>query len=225
MTATVANWEEMPLFPLHAVLFPYATTQLHVFEDRYQDLIRRCMEFDQPFGVVLIRRGEEVGSPAEPYMVGTAVRVVHCHRYEDGRMDVQIHGERRFRVRRIDDTAPYLVGMVEPVVELEGDDLVRLETMAERARDAFRALVEGSISRPEFNVHVMFPSDPTALSFVIANLLPMDNLEKQRLLETTDSGERLGDLIPIIERQIVEAKPPHLERLDSAHLREWISPN
>ncbi|HVL39075.1 MAG TPA: LON peptidase substrate-binding domain-containing protein, partial [Fimbriimonadaceae bacterium] len=73
--------EEMPLFPLNTVLFPYATVQLHVFEDRYRDLVRNCIEFDRPFGIVLIRNGDEVGGQAEPYMVGTAVRIVQVHHF------------------------------------------------------------------------------------------------------------------------------------------------
>jgi len=225
MPKEMAHWEELPLFPLHSVLFPYATIQLHVFEDRYRELIRHCVEFDEPFGVVLIRRGEESGDPAEPYMVGTAVRVINCHRYDDGRMDVQVHGERRFRIRRIDESRPYLTGLIESVVELDAEDLRAVESLATRAREVFRTLVEGTLSRPEFNVQVMFPHDATALSFVIANLLPMENLEKQRLLETTDTFERLTDLIPMIERQIVEAKTPSLYRLDSLQLQEWITQN
>lgn len=221
----MAHWEELPLFPLHAVLFPYATIQLHVFEDRYRELINHCLEYEAPFGIVLIREGEEVGGSAEPYMVGTAVRVVSCHRFEDGGMDVQIHGERRFRIRRLDDSKPYLVGLSEAVVELDPEEPRSVEQLANRARDVFRTLIEGTFNRPEFNVQVMFPTDPTALSFVIANLLPMENLQKQRFLEMTDTAERLTDLIPLIERQIIEAKTPHLYRLDSLQLQEWITQN
>src|SRR2546423_526537 len=127
--------EEMPLFPLHSVLFPYAPLQLHVFEDRYRQMVHRCVEYEQPFGIVLIRNGEEVGDPAETYMVGTAVRVVSIHHYDDGRMDVRVQGERRFRVRKMDENKPYLTGYVEPVFELEIEDSGKADELVRRARE------------------------------------------------------------------------------------------
>ena len=63
--------EELPLFPLQTVLFPYAEQYLHIFEERYQEMVQLCLKEDRPFGVVLIRSGSEVG-PAEPYLVGCA---------------------------------------------------------------------------------------------------------------------------------------------------------
>src|SRR5688500_15065586 len=94
--------EEMPLFPLNTVLFPYASVQLHVFEERYREMVKDCLAYDMPFGIVLIRSGSEVGGAAEPYLVGTAVRIIKVHTYDDGSMDVQVRGERRFRIRRLD---------------------------------------------------------------------------------------------------------------------------
>ncbi len=227
------SFEELALFPLETVLFPYATIQLHVFEDRYRELVRDCIEFDRPFGIVLIREGREVGSGSDPYLVGTAVRIVRVHTYDDGRMDLQVQGERRFRVRRFDDSGSYLVGHVEPVVELEGEDTPRAHALLSRARESFQMLIQGLLWRPNFNVQVIFPNDPVALSFTIANLLPMENRDKQRLLETTDTLERLSGLLPILERQLLDvdklreefAEKQRAWRLRPADLQEWINPN
>ncbi len=218
--------EEMPLFPLNMVLFPYAQLQLHVFEERYREMVRFCTQHDQPFGVVLIRSGEEVGGQAEPYMVGTAVRIISVHTFDDGKMDVQVHGERRFRVRRLDESKPYLTGFVEPVIELEIEDTPRAEALVMRSREYVQAYIESYFAR--FNVAVSkikLPTDPTALSFVVANFLQIENLEKQRLLETTDTLERLSDIIPILEQHMVEAKAPPFHKLTRQHMEEWISPN
>src|SRR5947207_994253 len=95
--------EELPLFPLNAVIFPYAALQLHIFEERYRDMVRNCLEFDRPFGIVLIRSGGETGH-ADPYMVGTAVRITGVRNYDDGRMDIEVQGERRFRIRELDES-------------------------------------------------------------------------------------------------------------------------
>lgn len=216
--------EELPLFPLNTVLFPYAQLQLHVFEERYRQMVRDCVEFDRPFGIVLIRDGSETG-PVDPYLVGTAVRILAVHTYDDGRIDIQVQGERRFRIRELDESKPYLVGKVEPVVELELQDSAENVELLARVREDCKLLVQRRFENQGFSVKVEFPQDPVVLSFTIANLLTMENLEKQRLLETTDTVERVQSLIPIIELQIMEPTKSSFYRLGPTDLREWISPN
>lgn len=215
--------EELPLFPLNAVLFPYASLYLHIYEHRYREMIEDCVRDERPFGVVLIRSGAEQGT-AEPYLVGTAVRIVSVHNYEDGRMDIQVQGEWRFRIRRLDESKPVLVGLVEPVVEMEIEDESEADLLLRQARDEVEALIYRVFSHKQYDVQIVFPSDPVALSFAIANLLPIENLEKQRLLETTDTLERVSGLLPILENQMLEVKQPFF-RIGSQELSEWITPN
>jgi uncharacterized protein len=215
--------EELPLFPLDTVLFPYASLQLHVYEERFREMVRMCLEYDRPFGIVLIRSGS--GQTTDPYLVGTAVRIVQVHTFEDGRMDLHVQGERRFRIREMDESRPYPVGLVEPVVELEVEENPQATELLTRARDVFELLVHKLFERQEFKVQVVFPTDPVVLSFTIANLLPMENLEKQRLLETTDTLERVEELLPILESQILEAKVPQYFKVGPEDLREWVHPN
>src|SRR3990172_7303439 len=89
---------ELPLFPLNAVLFPGATLPLHIFEERYKQMIRRCLEERTPFGVLLIRKGNEVGEPAEPFDVGTVADMVRVQHLQEGRMNILCRGGERFRV-------------------------------------------------------------------------------------------------------------------------------
>ncbi len=221
----MSHLEELPLFPLNAVIFPYAALQLHIFEDRYCEMVRSCIEFDRPFGIVLIRSGSETGQ-ADPYMVGTVVRILRVYDYEDGRMDIDVQGERRFRIRELDEESkPYLVGKVEPVIEHEIDESPEATQLLTEAREEFENLMRKFFSRQEFNVQVVFPPDPVALSFTIANLLHMDNLEKQRLLETTDTLERVQELIPILQMQNLEATTSAYYRISSEDLSEWVTAN
>lgn len=221
--------EEIPLFPLETVLFPYASLHLHIFEERYREMVRLCLDEDRPFGIVLIRQGGEVGGHAEPYLVGTACRIKEIRRYDDGRMDIAVQGERRFRIRELDDTRPYLVGRVEPVIEHAIEEEDRAAELIGRARDEFEALVRRAIEREEVAVRVVFPDDPVELSFAIASLLQMENLKKQRMLETTDTLERVEDLLPILENQIYEETLVPTETtyypITGSDLREWITPN
>ena len=57
---------QLSLFPLNLVLFPGMPLPLHIFEERYKAMIGDCVEREQPFGIVLIKEGQEVGDPAEP---------------------------------------------------------------------------------------------------------------------------------------------------------------
>lgn len=218
--------EPLPLFPLQTVLFPYAHIQLHVFEDRYLEMVRECLEFEKPFGIVLIRDGKEVGGPADPYMVGTTVRVTRVINLESGAMDIQVKGERRFRIRRIDESKAYMIGMVEPLVEVETPDTPRTDALVMRCREDFQAWIRQMITKQGFNVQIKFPEDVTALSFAIANLLPIENLEKQRLLELTDTLERISGLIGLLETQIIEGEMmPGITKLKAEDLGSWISKN
>lgn len=218
--------EELPLFPLSTVLFPYASVRIHVFEERYREMVRECLEKDIPFGIVLIRSGSEVGGIAEPYLVGTAVRIKQVYHFDDGSMDLNVQGERRFRIRELDDSKPYLIGHVEPLREFVFEETPDATILVRRAQTAFETWFSIVLSRQDLAIKVQFPADWTALSFAIANLLPLDNLEKQRFLESTDTLERFEELIPIIEDQILQsAATPMHERVHVAELSEWITPN
>jgi len=113
--------EPLPLFPLgHTVLFPGVVLPLHVFEERYRELVRTLVELPEGarrrFGVVAIRQGWEVGEDAVSALhdVGCAAELRRVSRYPDGRYDIVTVGTDRFRLRSVDrESRPYLVGSVE----------------------------------------------------------------------------------------------------------------
>lgn len=118
----------IPLFPLHTVLTPGLALPLHVFEERYRVMVRRCLDTSSPFGVVLILEGREV-APADGTAqelaiasVGTLAEIREASRYADGRWRLLVVGTRRFAIRSVDaDAEPYLVGEVEPLDDDVGD--------------------------------------------------------------------------------------------------------
>lgn len=217
--------EELPLFPVDTVLFPRANLVLHVFEERYLEMVRRCEEEDRPFGVVLIRTGSEVGETPEPYLVGTTARVEQRFAYDDGRLDLRVTGERRFRIRHLDESLPYLVGKVEPVVEGAVEDSAQARQILRDSRDEFVRFIQSQFANEEFSVQVQLAPDPTALSFTIASFLPLDNLERQRMLESTDTIERLIELLPLLQAQVLEAGPELEYPLPTMDRPTWITPN
>ena len=114
---------ELPLFPLHTVLCPGIALPLHVFEDRYRELVRDCLEEGSPFGVVLIREGREVGGGSIAFSaIGTMAEIRQVGRYPDGRFDLLVVGTRRFVVESVDIEAhPYVVAEVSQLDESVGD--------------------------------------------------------------------------------------------------------
>lgn len=89
---------ELPIFPLNTVLFPGGLLPLRVFETRYMDMTRECMKAERPFGVCLIKSGEEVGKPAEPEPFGVLAHIVDWDMRELGLLHLSVRGGRRFRI-------------------------------------------------------------------------------------------------------------------------------
>jgi uncharacterized protein len=120
---------QIPLFPLHMVLSPGIALPLHIFEERYRVMVRRCLDTSTPFGIVLIRQGSEV-APRDGHAqelsisgVGTFAEIREASKYVDGRWDLLTVGTGRFVVRQvIADQEPYLVGDVEELDDRVGDE-------------------------------------------------------------------------------------------------------
>lgn len=188
---------EMPLFPLASVLFPGGRLQLRIFEPRYLDLVRECTRHGTGFGVCLILQGQEVGGPAVPAAIGTIARISDFHRDDDGLLGIVAEGGSRFRVARSRARSD---GLLRGDVEIWSDEpeqpvpvefallqtiLERLiETMAPQWRDAPRSAYD----------------DASWLGFRLAELLPLDPGEQQRMLELDDPVQRLAELRDILPR-------------------------
>jgi Lon protease-like protein len=132
---------DIPLFPLHTVLCPGIVVPLHIFEERYRALTRRCLETGGPFGIVLIKDGREVGERGVASLagVGAFAEIRQAGRYPDGRYDLLAAGTGRFIIESVDaSTEPYLVAEVTPLEDEVGD-----ESRAERlAATAIRRFVQ-----------------------------------------------------------------------------------
>src|SRR6266567_3347812 len=103
--------EMLPLFPLGAVLYPGMLLPLHIFEERYRQLIRDLLDGTEGrrFGVIAIRKGRETGIDGvhSLYKVGCTAALRRVDRHDDGRFDIVAVGAQRFRLLRLDQTRPY----------------------------------------------------------------------------------------------------------------------
>ncbi len=198
---------ELPLFPLQTVLFPGATIPLHVFEDRYKLMIDMCVEERRPFGVVLIRSGEEAGEPAEPYDVGTTAYVTSVQHLEEGKMNLMCLGGKRFRITSTSAEQPYLVGEVELIETVTEEDEETRE-LAETAGSLFAEYLRLYLAiSNQWARSVEMPSEPDRLADYIGSRLAIDFWTKQELLEELSARQRLSKEIGLLSDAIQEMTP------------------
>jgi len=208
---------EIPLFPLQTVLFPGATIPLHIFEDRYKLMINTCVEERRPFGVVLIRSGEEVGGPAEAFDMGTTAYVTSVQHLEEGRMNLMCLGGHRFRITSTSTDRPYLVGEVELVETVDEDDEETRE-LADAAGSLFAEYLRLYLAMSnQWARSVEMPSESGRLADYIASRLAIDFWTKQGLLEELSAHNRLSREIDILSDAIQEMTP----RVESVRAARW----
>jgi uncharacterized protein len=196
----------IPLFLLNTVLYPGQPLPLHVFEPRYQALVRDCLDRDGRFGVCLIRSGQEVGGPADPHPVGTTCRILSTRALGGGRMELLTMGEERFRILRLFHDAPYLEAEIELLPEEEPGELGDLPRRAHEAASRFvhRMLNLSEDEVPELTI----PDEPRALSYTLGALVPAPLQDRQALLELSVIAERLERELVSLDRVTQELDRP-----------------
>lgn len=189
--------DTVPIFPLHTVLFPGAVLPLKIFEVRYMDMARDCLREKKPFGVCLIREGEEVGTVAVPEAVGCLARIAECDVEELGVLKVRAEGLERFRiVSREVNKQGLIVGEVEPLAaEAAAPEAPGLAECA-----LLLAKMIAGIGPERFAAPLRY-DDATWVSFRLAEILPLRNDVKQKMLELTDATLRLGVLHRFLRQQ------------------------
>jgi uncharacterized protein len=203
----------IPLFLLRTVLFPHMPLSLHVFEDRYKQMLQDCLESGQSFGVVAIREGEEVGGEARPCDVGTVARIVHVEQLDDGRMNLIISGASRFRVVREVPGKPYAQADVDYLEEeeppVDGD-------LSRRVKQAFEGYIS-SLRRmaPNLSSVPVIPAEDEVLGYLVAAMVETPLAARQRLLEAQTPAERMEMELKILRfeadllnRQVLAAAVP-----------------
>ena len=210
---------ELPLFPLNVVLFPGMVLPLHIFEERYKAMIGDCIERGEPFGVVLIKEGPEVGGPAEPFTIGTSAQITTVDRLEDGRMKLLTLGERRFETAGITQQVPHMVGQVRYLEEKPGEDQPALR--AEVGEQYTTFLRNLSSLSGGWTANAEIPQDPVSLAYGVAGNLDLPRQIRQELLEMANASLRLERLLPLLKRgnealleQVVKRNPFQGPRLN-----------
>lgn len=185
----------VPVFPLNTVLFPGVSTPLHVFEERYRQLVLDLLELTDPvqrvFGIVAIREGYEVGDHGvqSVHRVGTLAQLTSVEPYDDGRFDIEVTGRERFRITDLDPTGDYLRAEVELLGDRDEPAARDEATRALAAFHSYRARLSDIRGGPVLTGDL--PADPAYLSYALSATCLLTLRERQALLEAESAHERL----------------------------------
>ncbi len=179
----------IPLFPLHTVLFPGGPLNLRIFEPRYLDMVSERLRAGEPFGVVLIKDGQETGA-ADFWPQGTAARIVDFDQLDDGLLGLTCRGEARFMVIRHHSRDDGLVlGEVqwlapEPSVPVPAQYTALLK------------LLRDILNRAELSGYRRILcedwDDVAWVSHRLSELLPIPTAARQALLEMRSGEQRMA---------------------------------
>jgi len=185
---------EVPLFPLHTVLFPDGPLALRIFEPRYLDMVSECLRNERPFGVCLIQSGQEAGEAARPHLTGTFASINDWQRGEDGLLAISARGGQRFHVldTRV-ERDQLLRGSVqslapEPSAALPADNRYMIEVLDQLFEHADH--VYGGLPK--------HPDDASWVGYRLAEVLSLPMVRRQYFLELEDPLLRLSQLDEIL---------------------------
>lgn len=217
---------ELPLFPLNTVLFPGMPLQLTVFEQRYRLMMQRVLSTNHTFGVSLIRSGEEALGPLpQPFEVGCTARVISVEPAQDGRLNLTVVGDERYRIVRLAASEPYLTAFVETLpLDLQPATVVEhgaralrplirqyLVLLASRLRGAPDEAADPGAPGGEPAADglagldaaaLQLPEDPLMMIYMAAALLQVPAQEKQPLLEAPSASEMLEAVRRMYRREL-----------------------
>jgi Lon protease-like protein len=224
--------ETLPMFPLTTVLFPGMRLPLHIFEQRYRQLVRDLLDQAEPrrFGVIAIRKGRETGADGVTALheVGCVATVRQVKPLDDGQYDLVVVGTERFRLLALDRSLPYFQGEIESLTEelSQAEDGARIAALAaQRVQVAFRAYLNALADRGGGVITVAdLPDEPLLLSYIVGAAMIIDLPERQALLAAPDALTRLRAERSLLAREIGMLRAT-TSRPAPDFTREGYSPN
>ncbi len=194
--------EQLPIFPLGTVLYPGLVLPLHVFEQRYRQMVRDLLAApadQRRFGVVATRHGRDVGDEAVAagalHEVGCVAELRDVEQLDDGRFALVTTGTTRFRLGKVDRSRRYLQAEVELLTESPGSGCEPLAAAVAAAFTTYRAGITAT------STDLGIVDDPELLSYVVAAATILDLPDKQALLEAPDTTTRLRQELTLLRRE------------------------
>ena len=185
----------LSLFPLPTVLVPGASLGLRVFEPRYLDLVRECGRNQCGFGVCLVIEGDGTGEAPAAAAYGTEALIEDFDTGDDGLLTLRVRGARRFHAGevRVRDNGLQVATVewcepdpVDPVRPEHGLLATLLQTVLEQVGGEHSRVVDERID------------DAAWVGWRLAEMLPLEDTQRQQLLQIDDPHERMDRLLSLL---------------------------
>lgn len=182
------------MFPLGSVLFPHGVLPLQIFEPRYLAMMNELLDRDGLFGAVLIERGDEVGGGDHRFGMGTRAKVARVGILEDGKLAVAAVGIRRVRVASWLPDDPYPQALAVDVPETPASAI--LPQLIDEVRRAHRRTLALAVELGSRigDIDPELPDSPIAATWHLCDAAPLEQMDRQRLLEIDNPETRLEEL-------------------------------
>ena len=196
----------IPIFPLpNVVLFPSVFLPLHIFEDRYRQMLTEVLQGDRIIGIVLVRgERDDIEEPPPVHPVGCAGLVSHAEPLPDGCSNIILRGLQRFRIVQEEHGRSYRRAQIAPLPE-NLSDASALELRQTRTK--LESLLAGRLETDNGEVMVQRDMGDEDLVNTLAQYLDLDPLEKQALLQFDDLVSRSRALIELLEMREFTTQP------------------
>jgi len=202
--------EVVRIFPLpNVVLFPHVDLPLHIFEPRYREMADDAMAGDRRIGMVLLRgdwRRDYHGAP-EVFTLGCVGRIESFEKLPDGRSNLVLRGERRFRIRDEVDGRAFRQARVEWLADRE-DDAGELADVNRRLESSVARLLARRNREVPPDLWQRLPRETGLLVNTLASVLDLAAIEKLALLECDDVAQRAQRLLEVLEFHLADSAPP-----------------
>lgn len=186
--------QRLPIFPLPgAILFPGLQLPLHIFEPRYRDLVGSSLAKDRLIGMIQPQKSKD-GAPL--YAIGCVGRIGDVEALEDGRYNIVLEGEARFRVLRELDVTTTFRQVEAELIEDPQDEIL---SSVERAGFEFEARRFADMQGYSVDWESVARLDDETLINGVAQIAPFDPASKQALLEASNLAERCELMIQLMQ--------------------------
>jgi Lon protease-like protein len=194
--------DPLPLFPLQVVLLPEEILPLHIFEERYKQMINECLDHGGPFGIVLAE-GNGIRN------IGCVARVRNVlERFPDGRLDIMTQGKERFRILQPHQELPYLTADVEYF-----DDPTESEPSPDLAELIIATISDSTTGESKVTDEIR--RDLKKLSFRAGAMLGLSLSGKQMLLESVSPDERARIILKMLKETRVNENFKNIQQKDA----------
>jgi Lon protease-like protein len=200
----VSGIKHLPVFPLPLVLLPNEFLPLHIFEDRYKQMLQDVLEERKLFGITFFEPQDELSTRPPAGTIGCVAEVRENQLLPDGRSNILTMGVVRYRlIDYIDSGDPYFVGDVI-FFEDEEESEEKLEPLADEVYELFERVAKAAfkLSGGRGRFPEIPKTAPEQLSFLVTAAFNLDNPLKYQMLETTSTSDRLEKLRDILNQAV-----------------------